>query len=313
MVTSTLSTEAFIRQAASTETRNMLECKKITAVIPLYGFKEELITTIPTLEASSLVREIFLVDDGGPTEDFKKIQELACSSYKAIAVKHSRNLGFSAACNTGVELSDATNDILLINSDSVLSKSSITLLALHSCMEPQAATIGSISNSNGFFSIPCSEKMILALKNGADLVNKTMLNVTHIAHEEVVSNNGYVLYVTRPAIEQVGFLDKAVFGKGYGEESDFCLRAKEKGFINICSFLACGFHQGAGSFGAEKEDLKKTNSQTIRAVHPEYISNLRLYEDESELILVQKRLSSAENSKLDPSVNIPEGLAYIYT
>ncbi len=312
MTTSTLSTQDFIKKASSNETQKALQSKKITAVIPLFGFKKELRIAIPVLEGHSLVKEIILVDDGGGAEDFRELQTLASSGSKTIAVKHSKNLGFSAACNTGIELSDCTSDILLLNSDSVLARSSITLLALHSCIQPLAATIGTISNSNGFFSIELSREMISTLESADDLVNRLMLNISHVAHEEVISNNGYALYITRSAVEQVGLLDKAVFGRGYGEESDYCLRAKENGFINICSFLACGFHRGAGSFGPDKDKLKKINSEVIRAVHPDYIRNLQKYEDESELKPIQDRLAKIFQLKKEFCINIPPGLRYVY-
>ena len=45
---------------------------------------------------------------------------------------------------------------------------------------------------------------------------------------------GFCLYIRRQLIESVGAFDP-VFGLGYGEENDFCMRATRAGFRNVLS------------------------------------------------------------------------------
>lgn len=312
MQTNTISTKAFIQEASSSETKEKYRQKRISAVIPVFGIKDQVETTLCILNDHPLVKEIIIVDDGSNSSDFDKLKELANSSQKTVLVKHIRNLGFSGACNTGIALSEVKNDILLINSDSVLPKSSISLLTIHSCIQPLAATIGAISNSNGFFSVSLTKKLASSLELGDDIVNRILLRISPVAHEEVVTNNGYVLYVARQALEKAGLLDGSIFGKGYGEESDFCLRASKIGLINICSFIACGFHYSAGSFGSRKTELKKLNSGYIRAMYPGYLSDLGNYERASKIKLLNSTLSGVLETECADEYETPADLDYIF-
>jgi GT2 family glycosyltransferase len=307
-----ISTKSFIQEASSRKTKERYRQKRLSAIIPVFGIKAQVEKTLSILNDHPLVKEIIIVDDGSSSSDFGKLKELANSSKKTILAKHIRNRGFSAACNTGIALSEAKNDILLINSDSIVPSSSISLLTIHSCIQPLAATIGAISNANGFFSVNLSEKLARSLELGDDIVNKILLRISPVAHEEVVTNNGYVLYVTREALEKIGLFDGSIYGKGYGEESDFCLRASKAGLINICSFIACGFHYSASSFGSRKTELKKLNSAVIRAMYPEYLSDLGSYESVSGIRLLHMALSKAPISECENSCETPAELDYIF-
>ena len=46
-----------------------------------------------------------------------------------------------------------------------------------------------------------------------------------------------------------------VFGLGYGEENDFCMRAARAGFRNVLCDDAFVVHLGGSSFGAKRADL----------------------------------------------------------
>ena len=307
-----LSTKEFIRLASSNQIKNQFIKKTLSAIIPVFGAKKELQAMLNIAASHPRISEIIIVDDGSPVGDYKLVQNLALIIDKTVVVRHIKNTGFSGACNTGIALADSNNDILLLNSDSVLPKASISLLIVHSCIEPLAATIGSISNENGFFSAPFCPEITKKLEYGDDSIIRLMLELSQIAHEEVVSNNGYVLYISRDAIDQVGYLDKSIYGKGYGEESDFCLRARNQGLKNICSFLACGYHRGAGSFGLDKNKLKHVNSRLIRAIHPEYLDLLRNYENSSKLKMLQGKIKNFNVSDLSTIVSVPSPLNYVF-
>ena len=55
--------------------------------------------------------------------------------------------------------------------------------------------------------------------------------------------------VRRAAAESLGFFDEAAFGRGYGEENDFCRRAALAGWRNVLCEDAFVVHRGGQSFG----------------------------------------------------------------
>jgi hypothetical protein len=78
------------------------------------------------------------------------------------------------------------------------------------------------------------------------------------------------MYITRHCIEQVGYFDAQRFGRGYGEENDFCLRGSELGFKHLLGADTFVYHQGAVSFGSEYQLLGRHAMERLRAVYPFY-------------------------------------------
>ena len=62
----------------------------------------------------------------------------------------------------------------------------------------------------------------------------------------------------------------AAFGRGYGEENDFCLRAVAAGFRNVLCDDALVLHTGERSFAGMKSELGARNMALLLERHPHY-------------------------------------------
>ena len=80
---------------------------------------------------------------------------------------------------------------------------------------------------------------------------------------------GFCLYITRACLDAVGNLSEA-FQRGYFEDVDFCLRAREFGFRNVCALSVYVGHVGSRSFAEEKPSLVARNLETIEQRFPKY-------------------------------------------
>ena len=58
------------------------------------------------------------------------------------------------------------------------------------------------------------------------------------------------MYIRRAALADIGLFDAEAFGRGYGEENDFCLRASARGWRHLLACDTFVYHEGAVSFGA---------------------------------------------------------------
>ena len=58
------------------------------------------------------------------------------------------------------------------------------------------------------------------------------------------------MYIRRAALADVGAFDAEAFGRGYGEENDFCLRAGARGWRHLLACDTFVYHEGSVSFGA---------------------------------------------------------------
>lgn len=73
------------------------------------------------------------------------------------------------------------------------------------------------------------------------------------------------------AIQEVGLLDEENFGKGYGEENDWCQRAIAAGYENVHVDNLFVYHKHGGSFPSEeKQRLLKEHSEALLRKHPDY-------------------------------------------
>jgi glycosyltransferase involved in cell wall biosynthesis len=87
---------------------------------------------------------------------------------------------------------------------------------------------------------------------------------------EIPVGVGFCWYVKRRCLREVGELDASVFGKGYGEETDFCLRARRRGWSHQLAADVFVYHAEARSFGAERDALLERSQRLLNLRHPGY-------------------------------------------
>lgn len=86
---------------------------------------------------------------------------------------------------------------------------------------------------------------------------------------------GFCMGVNRNVLNEIGNFDAKTFGKGYGEENDWCQRAIEKGYKNVHVENLFVFHNHGGSFLSEdKKKFLKEHEKKLLAKHPAYNSEV---------------------------------------
>jgi GT2 family glycosyltransferase len=259
--------------------------RDLSLLVPVFNATDELKLLLRNSLFLSAFAEIILVDDRGPKNDFSSLfvpddTRLA----KIRVIKHKRNMGFIAAVNTGIEHCKLTNDLLVLNTDAVVSKESIDRLLLYACAFDNVATASPISNSSGFFSVNVSagrdaqERFELL-----ESIHTTLSFQSYPIIEETPASNGFCLYISRTSLDRIGVFDDLMFYRGYGEETDFCCRAREAGLRNLVCLQSFGFHNSASSFGMERERLKRVNGRLLKCLHPAFHGSALKYEANSEL------------------------------
>ena len=81
---------------------------------------------------------------------------------------------------------------------------------------------------------------------------------------------GFCMLMRRDCIEQVGLFREDVFAQGYGEENDWCLRAREQGWRHVAAPGCYVAHEGAASFGPARRHLLERNGALLERLHPGY-------------------------------------------
>jgi GT2 family glycosyltransferase len=234
---------------------------------------------------------IIVVDDASPDPDLAGHLKDLARRRKIDLICHPRRLGYTASANSGIRA--ATNrDVVLLNSDTLVPPGWLDRLRKVAYGAPDIGTVSPFSSNGTLLSYPrrdeanpmpdCSEtKRIGAWAWRANGDTAIDLPVTV----------GFCLYVRRDCLNAVGLLREDVFAQGYGEENDFCLRARHLGWRHVAAPGVYVAHHGGLSFGATGEVLRARNQVLLNRMYPGY----------EELILAHYRkdpLASARR-KLD--------------
>ncbi len=95
-------------------------------------------------------------------------------------------------------------------------------------------------------------------------------------YPDIPTGVGFCLYLRRAMLDAVGIFDP-VFGAGYGEENDLCLRAARAGWRNVLADNAFVVHTGGRSFVGQKAELGPRNMALLLERHPHYLDMVHAY------------------------------------
>ena len=110
---------------------------------------------------------------------------------------------------------------------------------------------------------------------------------------EIPTGVGFCMLMSRAAINAVGLFDVEAFGRGYGEENDWCMRAAALGY----SHLLCGdvfvYHQGEISFADTASAGKQRAQSVIDARYPDYREQIARHLDLDPARALRRRVDLA--------------------
>jgi O-antigen biosynthesis protein len=221
---------------------------------------------------------LIVINDCSPEPEVTDwLREFATRDARITLLENAENLGFVATVNRGMSLS-ADNDVLLLNSDTEVTNDWLDRIRRAAHSTPRVASVTPFSNNATICSYPrfCQPN---ELPVGFDTASLDRLFATHLEGQtaEVPTGVGFCMYIRRACLDDVGLFDVANFGKGYGEENDFCIRAMEAGWVNLHALDTFVRHAGGISFGDSKSERELQAMQTLRRLHPGYESDVHAY------------------------------------
>ena len=243
---------------------------RIDVVIPVYGNRHLTLRTIDSVLAAEVKVpfELIVVDDASPDPVLAaELRQLADRGLVSL-LANGTNLGFVRSANRGLLL-HGDRDVVLLNSDTnVFGDWLDRLLAvLHGT--PTIATVTPLSNAATILSypIPLRDNNHSSLDYAALDKICARLNAKPV---ELPTGVGFCMAIKRKCIDQIGGFDFAVFGRGYGEENDFCRRAAVRGWRHAAATNVFVWHKGGGSFAEQREELVAAAQLALERRHPGY-------------------------------------------
>ena len=266
---------------------------EVTIVIPVYRGREETLACINSvLSARNQTPACLLViDDCSPDEQLASdLGRLWEAGYLEL-VRHSKNQGFVSAVNGGMLA--AAGDVVLLNADTVVSDRWLDHLHYAAGSRPDLASVSPLSNNATILSYPyLNEINPLPPDSSLDTICRFLEERPAGALVEIPTTVGFCMYIPRPALEDVGVFDEATFGLGYGEESDWAMRARQKGYRHYVTTRSFVYHQGGVSFSEQAIQLRADAAEIVRRRHPDYWPLVAEHIDANPLAKTRRFLDS---------------------
>jgi GT2 family glycosyltransferase/glycosyltransferase involved in cell wall biosynthesis len=211
---------------------------------------------------------IVVVDDRSPEPELSAWLDRVSATGRIKLIRNRRNLGFVASVNRGMQLS-GTADVVLLNSDTAVPPGWLGRLAGHAHAERRIASVSPFSNNATICSYPHEHGGPMPTGLSVDEMDAACREANGGRSVEVPTTVGFCMYIRRDALRDVGLFDAETFGRGYGEENDFCMRAAARGWQHRLACDTFVYHEGKVSFGAGSTDLDG-KADLLAARHPDF-------------------------------------------
>ncbi len=267
----------------------------VDVLVPVYGGHQETLRCLWSVLAAPQRRaaEVVVVDDRGPEPALAQMLEWLSSQGLITLLVNECNLGFVRSVNRGLAL-HPERDVVILNADTVVYGDWLDRLLAHADAQPKAASITPLSNNATVCSYPRTvedndelpEPQARALDAAAARLNAGV-------HVPTPSGVGFCMYMRRQALQDVGDFDFERFGRGYGEENDWCVRVFQAGWQNLIAADVYVTHSGSVSFGDETSPRVQAAVKQLLASYPDYQQRIDAHLAADPLHAARARLDAA--------------------
>ena len=264
----------------------------IDIVVPVYRGMAATQRCIESVLAATCAEphEVVVIDDASPEPALSAWLRVLAQEGRITLRAHASNLGFVASANEGMAL-HPERDVVLLNSDTEVAPGWLDRMAACARREPNVATVTPFTNNGSVCSYPRSA-VSNPLPAGMDTaaLDALFAEVNRGIAIDIPVGVGFCLYVRRAAIALAGPFDEAAFGRGYGEEVDFCMRAARAGLRNLLAADVFVYHEGEVSFGKVGSERRAAAQAIIDERYPEFQPNLRDFIAREPLLQYRRRV-----------------------
>lgn len=251
----------------------------VTIILPVYNAFDLLPEVLArVLKHTDLPWRLIVVEDcSSDTQVRPWLQQWltrldASTASRITLLKNEANLGFIRSVNRAFAAALPFGDhVVLLNSDAFVPARWASRLIRPLLDNDNVATVTPMANDAEIFNIPAicqREQLYPGEADAIDEIAARFLPGNDIA--DAPTGVGFCMAMNINFLRKCPQLD-TIFGRGYGEEVDWCQRVREMGGRHVGLGGLFVEHRGGTSFGsAEKLKLIRKNNQTIARRYPCY-------------------------------------------
>lgn len=242
----------------------------VDIILPIYNAFDDLVRCVDSvLRDTDRDYRLLLINDASTDVRIAPFVAQLAERHQHVSLStNERNLGFIGTVNRG--FSETTGDVILLNSDTIVTRGWLAKMLACAASDERIATITPFSNNAEICSYPqmCGNHPWMS-DGDAELSNRALEMASRRAYHELPTAVGFCMFISRRALDRVGFFDER-YGLGYGEENDFCRKVAAADLRNVLlddTFIA---HVGNRSFDAKKAALVEANGRLLISRFPDY-------------------------------------------
>ena len=214
--------------------------------------------------------EVIVIDDCSTDEKVVDLLRCYAGRGKIRLFENEKNLGFTGSVCFGMKLAP-DRDVVLLNSDTEVYSNWLSRLRRVCSAQNMVCSVSPLSNHSSISSYP---KPFTDNKEPLELSYRELDAIVAEANKELscetLTTSGFCMYITRASMNRVGYFDEDAFARGYGEETDFCIRARKLGWRHFVAADVFVRHASSASFGEERHGLYQRAMSRLYTKYPEY-------------------------------------------
>jgi GT2 family glycosyltransferase/glycosyltransferase involved in cell wall biosynthesis len=267
--------------------------RPVDVVIPVYaGFEATMACLDAVLSQKPRGMRVVVVNDASPDAALAAALDHLAARRRIALIRHHRNRGFPASANAGIRAC-AGRDVVLLNSDVLVPPGWLDRLRAAAYAAPDIGTVTPLTNDGSIVSYPGPAETN-AVPDAARAMRLDALarRANGAALTDIPVGVGFCLYLRRDCLDATGPLREDAFAQGYGEEVDFCLRARRLGWRHVAATGLYVAHLGGRSFGAARHFLLARNQAVLNALHPGFEALVAAWAADGGLAAARRRLDA---------------------
>lgn len=248
---------------------------KVDIIIPIYNAYDDLKLCVDSLFAHTDLssNRLILINDNSSDQNIRPYLD-GLVKPNIVVIHNEKNLGFSNNINLGMAQS-SDRDVILLNSDTIVTSRWVEKITACAYSDDSIGTVTPLSNNATLCSVPsfCDENTLpdgMTVDMAAEIVEKCSLR----EYPRITVANGFCMFIKRAVINEIGVFDAETFGRGYGEENDFCNRAEQMGYCHVMCDDTYIYHSGTKSFmSSEKLAYIQEHDKILNKRYPVQMHN----------------------------------------
>lgn len=272
-------------------------------VVPVFNALQALQACLESIARHSPGAGVLVIDDASTEPEIAPLLEAWVKETPSRRlITHAVNQGFVRTANEG--LRQSVGDVVLLNSDTVVTPQWLERLTRCLASDSSIATATPWSNNGEIVSFPEFCKAA-AVPPDPDALAVAIAAAGEPVYPDIPTAVGFCMAISRHALDAVGYFDEQAFGRGYGEENDFCLRATAAGMRHVLCDDAYVAHHGGASFAPLGLAPGEATMQALLQKHPAYQDMISDFIRRDPLAQRRKALIAGLRSAAVPAVEFP--------